>query len=217
MNYLLIGEDSGAKDDKIAEIKAGILSSLDAAHFDYEILHGTKCDPGHFKKVLLALPAIAKKRLVLIRSANKLSTQNKKILSAFIKDKQDHLDLIIDVDAEDSRSSFLKNLIAASEVTKFAQARQQNVFDITNAMTSRRPIDALKILYQVVSEGAHPLQVMGGLVWFWGKNRNRLSHDHFKQGLLDLSEADLNIKRSKLKPEYALEVLVIKLSSLLAY
>jgi hypothetical protein len=36
----------------------------------------------------------------------------------------------------------------------------------------------------------------------------------FEKGLLALGEADLNIKRSRLKPEQALELLVVKLCAL---
>ena len=34
-----------------------------------------------------------------------------------------------------------------------------------------------------------------------------------ESGLLAMQEADLNIKRSRIKPEYALEVLIVKLCS----
>ena len=61
------------------------------------------------------------------------------------------------------------------------------------------------------------LQLMGGLVWFWGKLKQRISAEKFKKGLLHLQEADLNIKRSRIKAEYALEVLVVKLCLLIAY
>ena len=83
-------------------------------------------------------------------------------------------------------------------------------------MTARNPVEALKILGNLLVEENHPLQIMGGLIWFWGKSRTRLSADQFKKGLMCLQEADLNIKRSRLKPEHTLEVLVVKLSSLIA-
>ena len=80
---------------------------------------------------------------------------------------------------------------------------------------SRSPKDALKILGDIFSSGTHPLQVLGGLVWFWGKTKNRLSSQNFNLGLRELQQTDLNIKRSRLKAEYVLEVLVVKLCSLL--
>ena len=56
---------------------------------------------------------------------------------------------------------------------------------------------------------------MGALVWFWGKSQDRMPGERFRKGLLVLQEADVNIKRSRLKPEYAVEVAVIKLMRLL--
>lgn len=78
----------------------------------------------------------------------------------------------------------------------------------------RSPAEALKMLTQLLEEGSHPLQILGGLVWFWGKSRERLSPAQFKKGLLALQEADLNIKRSRTRPEHSLEILIVKLASL---
>ncbi len=77
------------------------------------------------------------------------------------------------------------------------------------------PAQALKILNELLEEGIHPLQIMGGLLWFWGKEKFRLKGDRYNKGLLVLQEADLNIKRSRLLPEHAIEVVVVKLCSLL--
>ena len=51
---------------------------------------------------------------------------------------------------------------------------------------------------------------MGGLVWSWGKARSFARRENFQKGLVALQEADLNIKRSRLAPQQALEVLVVK-------
>ena len=84
MIYFLLGEDRLAKDQKINEIKAACLSSDDALKFDYELLHSIKLDPAVLKKALIALPAVAKKRFILIRAVEKLSAPNKKIITDFI-------------------------------------------------------------------------------------------------------------------------------------
>ena len=73
------------------------------------------------------------------------------------------------------------------------------------AMSSRNAGEALKILDELLESNVHPLQIMGGLVWYWGKERERLSPQSFYKGLTALEEADLNIKRSRLKPEHAVE------------
>ncbi|MBZ0166329.1 MAG: hypothetical protein K8I00_05930, partial [Candidatus Omnitrophica bacterium] len=68
-----------------------------------------------------------------------------------------------------------------------------------------------KLLAVLLRDGTHPLQIMGGLVWIWGRLKNRISADNFQQGLRELQAADLNIKRSRLHPEHAVEILVTKL------
>jgi DNA polymerase III delta subunit len=60
----------------------------------------------------------------------------------------------------------------------------------------------------------HPLQVMGALVWYWGKEGRHLGKERFGRGLKALEEADLNIKRSRLDPQYAVEKLVVELGLL---
>ena len=78
-----------------------------------------------------------------------------------------------------------------------------------------RASEALQILANLYAQDVHPLQIMGGLVWFWGKQRQKISTERFKKGLAALHKADLNVKRSRLKPEYAVEKVVVELSGLL--
>ncbi len=61
----------------------------------------------------------------------------------------------------------------------------------------------------------HPLQIMGALVWYWGKEGKACGKERFERGLKALEEADLNIKRSRLEPQYAVEKLVVELGLLL--
>ena len=225
----VFAEDAAAKDAKaagadlvggeelIAEIKKTCLPSDDALKLDYECLYGSKIEPSELKKSLIALPAISGKRLILIRTVEKLNTQNKKILLDFIQSENEHAVLILDSDEVSPKNSFMNKISAVAKVMRFGSGTiKKNVFDMTRRMENRDSSGALKILEHLMSGGDHPLQIMGGLVWFWGKSKNRLSKDHFKKGLLVLQEADLNIKRSRLKPEYAVEIAVTKLSSLIA-
>jgi len=217
MHYLFLGNDSITKDEKIGELKKKILSSLEAQKFDYQVLHGNKLNSDDLKQALLFLPAVAKQRLVVIRAIHKLSLHNKKLILEFLQAGEGHVVLIFDSDESDLKNSFIAKLKTYTKTHSFSGASKENLFDMTRAITARNPVAALKILANLLAEGNHPLQVMGGLVWFWGKSRTRLSAERFKKGLMCLQEADLNIKRSRLKPEHTLEVLVVKLISLLAY
>jgi len=104
MIYLFLGEDRAAKEQRIAEVKTKHLSSGDALKLDYELLYGSKVDPSVLKKSLIALPAISQKRLVLIRTVEKLNTQNKKILLDFVQSTNEHVVLILDSDETSTKN-----------------------------------------------------------------------------------------------------------------
>jgi DNA polymerase III delta subunit len=216
MLYILLGEDRLGKDQRIAEFKTKICSKPDALLFDYEVLYGSNLDPADFKKSLLTLPSIAATRLMILKAVHKLSTHNKDLILEFIEGKNDHVCLVLDVDDAETKNAFLTKLMTRAKVEEFASRKKSNVFDMTRAMSSRNPSEALRILNQLYTEGNHPLQIMGGLVWFWGRSKVSLPAGRFKKGLLLLQEADMNIKRTRLDPEYALEVLVTKLCSLIS-
>jgi DNA polymerase III delta subunit len=216
MIYVLLGEDSLAKDHKIAELKAKTLRSAGAVAFDYIVLHAVKLDAQEFKKVLFELPAVAPQRFIVLRTVQKLSAQNKKIFLEFMEQQPGHAVVVLDSGEAAAKDEFISRVSARARVLRFQTRPRQNVFDMTKSISACDPTRALKILNDLLSDGNPPLQIMGGLVWFWGKTKQRLSQDTFKEGLLELQEADLNIKRSRLKAEHALEIVVVKLCSLLA-
>ena len=217
MIYFLLGENTAGKDTKIAAWKQEYLSSADANNFDYEVLSGHKCDPFVLKKALVALPALAKKRFVLLHDGHKLSDHNQELIAEFSASDHDHIILILESSLWEASHNFVKSVTrtkSSAKVFDTGRAAKLNVFDMTKAIAQQRSADALKVLSDLFSEGTHPLQIMGGLVWFWGSERRRMSSIKFEKGLLALSEADLNIKRSRLKPEQAVELLVVKLCAL---
>jgi len=209
--YLLSGEDSLAKDQKIEEIKSKILPSNEAIKFDFEILYGTKLHSDILKKSLVALPAIASQRVLVIHAIQKFSPHNKELILSCVEKKESHLVLILDDDTIDAKNSFIKKLTPFVKTLRFSKGKKQNVFDLTRAMSNGNGAQALKILHELMEDGNHPLQLMGGVIWYWGKEKSKLSSERFKKGLQRLQEADLNIKRSRLKPDEAMEVLVVRL------
>ena len=214
MIYFLLGEDLAGKDAKVAAWKKEYLVSVQSHDFDYEVLYGTKCDPLSLKKSLIALPAIAKTRVVLLRDCHKLSEHNQAIIAEFAVSNHNHVVLILESSQWDAGHSFVKSLKSSAQLIDTGRAQKQNVFDMTRAIGQRKNAEALKILSDLLFDGVHPLQIMGGLVWFWGSQRPRISPSKFEKGLLALEEADLNIKRSRLKPDQAVEFVVVKLCAL---
>lgn len=215
MHYLFLGEDSKSKDAQIAALRKKILPSNDAQKFDCDVLYANKLSAEDLKKALVSLPAILPQRLVIIRSAEKFKKQHKDLIQEFFE--SDQTTTIVVIEAQwSSRARFVKQVERFAAVKEFGVPEGENIFAVTRMMTSRRHTDALKLLHQIMDDGQHPLQILGGLVWFWGnKVRGRVSRDAFEQGLLYLQEADLNMKRSRLVLGYALEVLITKLCVLL--
>ncbi|MBF0522123.1 MAG: hypothetical protein HQL24_03595 [Candidatus Omnitrophica bacterium] len=217
MIFLLLGEDSSAKDRKIDEIKKKYLPSDQSLAFDYIALQSIKLDPATLKKSLIALPVVSPKRVIVLRNIQKLSPQNKEIILDFLKSGQDHAVVILDSDEAGLKNSFIDKLLPEAKVFSFSARQKSDVFQMTNAMEAGKSTEALKILAELLEAGEYPLKMMGALVWFWGKKmKRRLSSDQFKKGLQVLQEADLNIKRSRMEPDAAIEFAVVKLCCLLA-
>ena len=211
MTYLFLGEDTPAKDAKIAELKKKTLSHPQSFQFDFEICHAAKLDPSTLKKALMNLPAMAPKRLIILRDCHRLTPRHQDIIVEFLEKSYKHAVLILDSNEWEQKSPFVKKIRRMVEIVEFSAAPKPGVFDLARAVESKKETEALKVLDQLLGQGIHPLQILGRLVWSWGKSRRHYSKGEFEKGLLALQEADVNIKRSRLKPEYAMEVLVVKL------
>ena len=212
MIYLLLGEDNQAKDKKIIEIKAVALEHPEASFFDFESLDAFHLTAAELKKSLLALPAFSAKRLILIRHIHKLKLEAAQLIEAFAKSNDKTCDLILETN--EGIKSPLKEMVPFMKVFSLGVKKQAGVFDITDLMKIGKTTDALKKLHELFDQGEYPLKMIGGLLWYWGKEGRSLGPQKFERGLKAFESADLNIKRSRLMPEYALEKLVVELVEL---
>ncbi|MCR4338138.1 MAG: hypothetical protein NUV91_10075 [Candidatus Omnitrophica bacterium] len=215
MFVLLIGDDDDKKRAKITEIKKKLFTSSDAAKFDCEILSAHKLSAENLKKALLTLPAVASRRLVILQDCQKCAPALEEILFTTLESLPKHLALILDATHLSEKEKVLSKIRSQVQVVEFPRAKEANVFDMTQAMVARKSAEALKILNDLFSNGIHPLQIMGGLVWFWSNRCQVFGVKNFEKGLEILQEADGNIKRSRLKPEMALELAVVKLCKIM--
>ncbi len=209
MVYLLLGEDSQAKDKKISEIKAAILTQPESLFFDFESLDAPYLTAASLKKSLLALPSFSSKRVILIRHVQKLKNDPAAVLIAFAEAPTKDCEVILEASGEIKIP--LKEIVALAKVFTFGVKVELNIFDMTKLMSLKKTADALKMMHELFNQGTHPLRMMGPLLWYWGDRRRAVGSQKFEQGLKALEEADLNIKRSRLLPEYALEKLVVEL------
>lgn len=215
MVYLFLGEDTAAKNVSINEIKKEHFKSPESWHFDYEVFYGKKLDLPLLQKAFLALPITAEKRIIVLHEVHVLDKTVQEFLLRYILHPQPKIILILESEENSSAGNFLEQFISHAKVKYFQGKAKRNTFDMTKAIERRDSVEALSVLSELLSGGVHPLQIMGGLVWFWGKSRAQVSADRFKKGLVVLGQADLNIKRSRFNPEYALEMAVVRLTEII--
>ncbi len=213
MVQIFLGDDLARKDTQIAAHKASLFKNPQALNFDYDNLDASGLAADTLKKALMTLPAVAPKRLVVLRNAHKLKTNDVAVLENFFRNPLEHVDLILE-SSENALKGQLHKCMDLCQVNLYSVASVGNAFDMTRLMTAGRAKEALKMLNDLYGEDTHPLQVMGALVWYWGKEGRGFGPAKFERGLKALEEADLNIKRSRLKPEYAVEKLVVELMAL---
>ncbi len=213
MVYLFLGDDLARKDSQIFSLKKTFFKDPQAVAFDYESLDAITLPIDILKKSLITLPVLSAKRLVVVRNVHKLKAADIAVLSAFLKKPLDHLDLVLET-SEAALKGGLKECAALCRTTVFSKASPGNAFDMARLMTAGKAKEALKMLNDLYDHGTHPLQVMGALVWHWGQEGRALGAEKFERGLMALEEADLNIKRTRLKPEYAVEKVVVELMAI---
>ena len=184
MIYLLLGPQTQVKEKTIADLKAQHLPSKEALSFDYEVLHGAGLDAKDLKKSLIALPSIAKKRIILLRQAEKLKIKEKKLILELFDDLQKHLILILESDGGFAPESFIKKFGKSVTVVGSSKKDEASIFDFTRAITQNKKTESLKMLSRLLEEGNHPLQLMGGILWAWKRNRPRITGNKFQEGLV---------------------------------
>ena len=142
--YLLAGSDSAKKEERIEALKKSTLKSNDARQFDYENLSAHKLHKDILKQAFDALPAVGKKRFVLIREVEKLDKHNKDLLLQLANQELDHVVVVLDALKPDFKTSFFKKISALAKTEKFDRGYRENVFDMTKAIGSREPARAIK-------------------------------------------------------------------------
>jgi DNA polymerase III delta subunit len=215
MIYLFLGDDLSAKDARIIEIKNKIFKdSEEALAFDLDNLDAKELKEDALKQAFLTLPVIAPHRLIILRQVHKLRSADIQVLIDFCQKPAKHCDLILE-SSEKILKGDLKDLALYAKGVVLGKPEGPNVFDMTKLISANRSGDALKMLDGFYQNNVHPLQIMGALVWYWGKEGKACGRERFERGLKALEEADLNIKRSRLEPQYAVEKLVVELGILL--
>ena len=217
MHYLLLGTDTSLKDTQLQKIKRDIFPDGDSFRMDCETVDGFKLSPEKFKIALMSLPALAERRLIIVRHAERLSKENLELLAEFLKAGHAHASVVLDAVTWEAKSEVRKNILHAVRTIGREDAAGANVFDMMDLVGRGDTSRALKILHEILERDEEPERVLGGILWAWSnKVKPRVQAPKYEKGLLILQEADYQLKRVRF-PErgYALEIALVKLSSLI--
>ena len=220
MFYLFIGEDESAKRDKINSLKSELLEK-GFEDFNCESFYAKELTLPLFKEALSRLPLESPQRIVVIKDVFKLKDELKDYLAAQIEKLPEDLILILESAViPKTESAFVNKISRYGKVIPFKAKEKIDAFGLARAIERKDASFALNLLVDLFRNGERPEMILGALRHRFVKSDSfssatdnlKLKEKKEKVGLL--MEADLNLKTGKVKPEFALEILVVKLCGL---
>ena len=179
----------------------------------------------------LSSGARPRQRLILIKDTPRLSTDIKKHLLTFLKKPFPHVSLILDARTIDKRDGFFNQIFGLVKLINFRRSIEINAFTLarqimqptrnfvssrlsatlkTRSLTADKKIKpAIRLLHQLLLRGERPEKILGALRY--QLHQERLNSQEKRKKLIFLLNCDIDIKTGKLKPQFALERLFIRL------
>lgn len=206
MIYLFLGQDVSSKDIKLKAIKQEFLAK-DYHQFNCDTLDARELVLPVLQEKMLTLPFKSPQRIIIIKNAAALKDNIKEYLIKYAKKPLAHLILVLDADSEDNKNEFIKGILGLCRVCWFRTYPKADTFVLGRCIQAKKAEAALKLLNQLLDNGEKPERILGGLRYTWEKEQSVES----KRRLKSLLDCDIDIKTGRLKPEFALEKLVIRL------
>jgi DNA polymerase III delta subunit len=218
MVYLFVGQDSLSKDIKLKKIKQEFLPQ-ETQHFNFDIFYAKGLSLMTLQERLLALPVKAKKRIIIIKEAEHLKQEIKEFILKFAKTPRPETLLIIDIDSrayqktslplKGSQDEFIAGIARYGSVFHFREEAHLDTFVLSRQIEQKKADYSLKVLNQLLSSGEKPERILGGLRYSW--QRNITNPLELKKRIRLLLHCDLDIKTGRLKANFALERLIVRL------
>ncbi|MDD4939013.1 MAG: hypothetical protein PHE18_09040 [Candidatus Omnitrophica bacterium] len=209
--YLFAGQDPSSKDASLNKIKEEISCGNDL-HFNLDVLYARELTLKDLQEKLLCLPLKSKKRLVVIKDALNLKADVKEFISRYVKKPYPQAILLLDMDKYPYKDEFIKKISPCVRVLRFKEEAHPDAFVLGRAIDLKKAPYALSVLRQLLKSGEKPERILGGLRFSW-ENRVKDAAQSRKR-LAALLGCDIEIKTGRLKPEFALEKLIINLCCL---
>jgi len=210
--YLFFGQDSFSKDIKLKRIKEEFLAK-EIQDFNLDILYAKNLDLLGLQERLFQLPLKTKKRLIVIKDAQALRENIKAFILKYIRRPNSKMLLILDINRYDPKDEFIRRIIDYARVFRFKELARIDTFTLSRSIQLKNIDYSLQVLNQLLKNGEKPERILGGLRYTYEKDTPR-PFASIKRRLKLLLNCDLDIKMGRLKPEFALERLVVKLCAL---
>lgn len=208
MLYLFIGEDSFSKELKLKKLKEELFAQ-EVAQFNLDVLYAKELTLKQLQEKLLCLPLKAKKRLIVIKDAQALKEDIQKFILEFCKNPYPQTTLVLDTSHLEPKNEFINRIRRYARVLQFQETIPLNTFSLGRSIERRQPDYSLRILDQLLKNREKPERILGGLRYSWERDiTNTLER---KKKLKLLLNCDIDIKTGRLKPQFALEKLVVNL------
>ena len=213
--HIFLGQDIVGPDGKskkqitLNNIKSSVFRA-GADVFNLDVVHSKELTLKDLQKLFLQLPVNSSNRIIVIREPKYLKAELKEFVIAEItKGFKNGIVLILDVNESNPKDDFMAKVMSKARVWSFRQEIQINTFTLTRQIEAKKSAAALKILSQLLKDGEKPERILGGLRYAW--MNDLLNPLEKKRKLKMLLDCDLEIKTGRLKGDFALEKLVVKL------
>ncbi|TKS60779.1 MAG: DNA polymerase III subunit delta [Nitrospira sp.] len=106
--YLIVGEEDLLRDSALAALKAAVLG--DGGEFNYDLFYGDEASGADIRNCASEMPVFAERRLVVVKTAEKLSAKESETLLDYLKDPVETTTLVFVSPKLDGRLKFSQAL-----------------------------------------------------------------------------------------------------------
>lgn len=208
--YLLIGQDSPDKNARLKQLRGELLSGA-REEFNLDVIYAKDATVRILQERLKALPVDAEKRIVVIRQADDLKKEIREFLLGYIEKPYREVVLVLDLHSLPAEGDFAQRLLRRSRVYRFKEApAAADAFSLGRYIAQGKADCALQVLNQLLESGEKPERILGGLRYMCQKDIAFSARKKIVLGFI--LECDLEIKTGRLRPDFALEKLVVGLT-----
>jgi len=108
--YLVLGEEDELRDQAVATIKASLAQDNGCGDFNCEVLYGDESDASEIIACAGEAPVFASRRLIIVKTTEKLSTRDGEALISYLKSPCDSTTLVFVASKVDGRTKFAQAL-----------------------------------------------------------------------------------------------------------